>query len=54
MVDSQRYPLINNVEDIVGFLDLKVFNFGNSFVFSYGKNAQVTLEEKTPLKIISF
>ena len=37
MPDSQRYPgnlyLINNMEDIVVFLGLKVFNFDNSSFF---------------------
>ena len=57
MSDSQRYPwnryLINNAEDIVVFLGLKVFHSKNSSMFSCSKKAQVTFVEKSQLKIIS-
>ena len=50
MPNSQQYPwnvyLINNVENIVGFLGLTVFHSDNSYMFSCTRNAQVTLGEK--------
>ena len=45
---------MNNFEDIVVFLRVKVFNSDDSYMFSCGKNAQVTLVEKPHLKIIQF
>ena len=53
--DLQRYPwnlyLINNVEDIVIFLGLKVFNSDNSFMFTC--SFRITVVEKPQLKTIS-
>jgi len=44
MTDSQgtlcNLYLIDNVEDIVIFLGLKVFNFENFYMFSFGRNVQ--------------
>jgi len=51
MAPLNRY-LINNVEDIVFFLDFKVLNFNN--LLSCSRNAQVTFGEKPQLKITSF
>ena len=46
MLDSKRYPLnlylINNVEQIVVFLVLKVFDSDISYMFSCSRSAQVT------------
>ena len=46
MPDSQRHPsnfyLIKNVEDIVVFLGITVFNSDHSYKFSCSRNAQVT------------
>ena len=57
MPDPKQCPgnlcLINNVEDVVVFLGLKVLNSEN-FFFSCSRNAQVTFVEKTQLKIIRF
>ena len=54
--DSQRYPLklrlINNLEDIVMFLGLKVFNCNNSFMFPCSRNAKVKFVENPKLKMI--
>ena len=51
MSDSQRYPrnlyLINDVEDIVVFLNVKVFISGNSVMFSCRRNKQVTVNKIT-------
>ena len=59
--DSQRYPwninLINNVEDIVDFLGVKVSKSGNSSMFPAVEMriAQVTFVKKKPqLKIVYF
>ena len=50
MPDLQRDPrnlyLINNVDDIVIFPGLKMFNSDNFYMFSCSRNAQVTLMEK--------
>ena len=58
MPDSQLYPwnlyLINNVEDIVDFLGLKLYNFDHSNMFTNIRNAQINLVEKPQFKIISF
>ena len=58
MSDSQQYPfalyLINNVQDIVVFLGLKVLNSGIYYLFSCSRNMQVMLVEKPQLKIICF
>ena len=52
--DLQRYPwnlyFINNVEDIVIFLGLKVFNSDNSFMFTC--SFKITVVEKQQLKTI--
>ena len=58
MSESQQYPLnlnlIINVEDIVVFQGLQMFNFDN-FLYIFGsRNAQVFSIEKPQLKIISF
>ena len=57
MPDSQRYHwlyLINDLEDIVDFLGLKVFNYDNSSIFACSKNTQFAFVEKPLLKIIIF
>ena len=58
MSNSQRYPeqiyLINNMEDIVVVLGLKVFDSNKSYPISSSRNVQVTFVEKPHLKIISF
>ena len=58
MPDSHRYPvnlyLINNVEDIVAFIDFYVFNFDYSYMFSCSRNVQVPFVEKPQLKLIIF
>ena len=58
MSDSQRYPwsphLIKNVEDIVVFINLKVFNSDNSQMFSCNRNAQISFAENSHVKLISF
>ena len=59
MTDLQWYPwnlyLIHNVENIVVFLDLKVFISDNSYMFSCGRNARnFFCRETAQLKIISF
>ena len=50
MPNLQRYPwnlyLINDMEDIVVFLGLKLFNSDNINMFSCSRNAQVTFIEK--------
>ena len=46
--------LINNVEDIVAFLDINVFNFDYSYMFSWSRNVQVPFVEKPQLKLIIF
>ena len=56
MPDSQLYPwslyMTHNVEDIIVFLGLKhVFNSDHYYMFSCGRNAQVTNKK---LKIIGF
>ena len=48
--DCKLY-LIHYVEDIVAFLGLKVLSSDNSCLFSWTRNAQVTLLENTKLKI---
>ena len=54
--DSQWFPrnlyLINNVEDNDVFLDLKVFNYDQTYFCR--RNADVTFVEKPQLKIIIF
>ena len=45
--------MIPDVQGIVVFLGIKVFNFYNSYMFPCFRNAQVTLVEKPQLKIIS-
>ena len=52
--ESQQYPLNLNLEDIVVFQGLQMFNFDN-FLYIFGsRNAQVFSIEKPQLKIISF
>ena len=50
MSNLQRYPwnlyLINNMEDIIVFLSLKLFNSDDINMFSCSRNAQVTFIEK--------
>ena len=47
--------MTHNVEDIIVFLGLKhVFNSDHYYMFSCGRNAQVTSVEKPQLKIIGF
>ena len=48
------YFLLNDVEDIVVFLGLKVLYSDNSYMFSCSRNAQVTFVENPQLKIIRF
>ena len=52
---AQRYHgnlyLINNMENMVVFLDLELFAF---FIFSCSRNAQVIFVEKQQLKFNSF
>ena len=54
--DSQCHRPIKpvNVEDIVVFLDLKLFNYNSCYKFSSCRNAQGTFLEKPQLKIIHF
>ena len=56
--DSQRYScklyLIDNMEDIVVCLGLKLFNSDNTKTFFCNRNAQVTFVEEPQLKLISF
>ena len=43
----RKTVMINNVKDIVVFLDLKVFiDFDNSYMFSCSRKAQVNLLKK--------
>ena len=44
--------LINNEEDIVVFLGLKVFSFGNFHIVSCNRNAQVNFAEQPQLKYL--
>ena len=57
MPDSQRYPnklcLINNVEEMLFFLGLKVFDSKNYYMLSCSRNAQVTVENPE-MKILIF
>ena len=51
---SLKHLSINNMENIVVFLDLKVLNSDNFYLFSCNRNTQFTFIEKPKLKIISF
>jgi len=46
--------MINNEEDIVVYLGIKVFISDTSYLYFCNRNAQVTVEEKPPLKKTSF
>ena len=46
--------LIHNVEDIVAFPDLKLFNFDNISILSCSRNGQVTLHENHNWKFSQF
>ena len=52
MPDSKQYlyVIINNVEEIVDFLGLKVFNYDNSLMFSFSRIARVNYMKKPQMK----
>ena len=54
MVPLTRVYLISNVEEMVGFLCLKLLNSNNSYVLSSTRNRQVSFVEKPQLKIKCF
>ena len=53
-VSLKSLYLINNLEEMIVFLGLKVFNSDNSFIFRCSGITQITFAETLHLKIISF